>query len=142
MGGRHQLAMFAKKSAVGSKEERGAVQGAAVALDDADHEMNVVFPRRFAESFRGRSGDLDGTRPVAAELFAALRRTAAHPRAEIQALWINGNKRLGKDRQGNAFARRFRRQPAGLFDTGLRIEWNRAGLNYRSSKLLHDSLPH
>ena len=67
-GGRHQLAVLAEVTAVRAEEEHGAVERAALALDDADHEMQPVgagdprrADRRPGRARRWRSPSSGGT---------------------------------------------------------------------------------
>ena len=78
-----------------------AVERAAVALDDADDQVEAVLPGDLAQPVRPRPGDVDGAVPVAAEPLApsGLRDPTRAPKS---ALRVAADERLGKDDEPGA----------------------------------------
>ena len=63
--------MLAHQRAVGSKEEHTTVKSALITLDDSNHEIHGIGPRRLAQSVNRRTWYLDGAVPITEEILAA-----------------------------------------------------------------------
>ena len=64
--------MLAEQAPLGVEEQNGAIEGAAVALDDTDDEGQAMLFRRGSEFGGGRTGDVNRGVPVAEEVVTAL----------------------------------------------------------------------
>src|SRR3954451_3267089 len=89
--------MLAQQAPVRGEEKDRAGEGPAVALDDADDQVGGGPTGGLREGIGGRSGDVDGAVPVAAEPPAALGEAGADAGAEVQAARETGDERLGED---------------------------------------------
>src|SRR3954468_1515074 len=89
--------MLARQAPVRGKEKDRAGEDPAVALDDADDRVGGGPTGGLRRSIGGRSGDVDGAVPVAAEPPAALGDAGADAGAEVQAARVAGDERLGED---------------------------------------------
>jgi hypothetical protein len=69
---RHDLAVLAEIRPVRREEKNRAVQRAAVALDNADHEMDRVRPRSAREAVHRGARHVDAALPVPSEILPAL----------------------------------------------------------------------
>ncbi len=91
--------MLAQKFSVRSEEENAAVERAALAFNHADHQIDGVGARSFAEGFYCRPWNFHRALKVALEVFTAFRGAPADHCAEIETARIAGDKRFRKERQ-------------------------------------------
>ena len=94
--------MFGDEAAIRREEQRGAVERAEGALDDADDDVEIELGGPGGEGFRLRAGAVDGGAAVAEELVAAFAGAVADGGAEGQAFRIAADQRLRKDEQMRA----------------------------------------
>ena len=128
------LRCLPEQGAVGAEHQRRAVQGAAVPLDHADDEVDGVVPGHRADGLGGRSGHVDGALEQAAELVTPLGGPHADADAEIVALGIPGDVRLGEDDEFGPLLGRIRREVGELLE--------RPGGVEQDGGRLHDGHPH
>ena len=93
-----------------------------------------MLARRPTQPVNRGTGHVDGAVEVAAELVAALGRAAAHPDAEVEALGIGRDERLGKDHELRALSRGARREVADPGYRGVCVEHH--------GRALHDGGDH
>ena len=114
--------MLAEVRAVGREEEHRAIQRAAVALDDADDEVDAVRPRGAREPIDGRSGHVHAALPVPPKVFTALVGARADDGAEVESARVGGHERFGEEDELGALLRGFTGQSVQLLDRPLAIE--------------------
>ena len=137
--GRHQFPVLAQQRAVRSEEQRGAIERADVALDDADDQVQAVLLRGGTEAVHSRGRHIDGAFKVTAKLTATFRSAASHARPEIQPLGITRNERFWEDNELGAARGRLRRQRHRLFNACLAVKRNSPRLHHRDSRVGHGS---
>ena len=113
----------------GIEEEHRAIERAAVALDDADDQVDAVFPGDIGQSFDGGAGDLDRRFEVAAEEIAAGFGARADDRAERGAAGIGGDERFREEDQLGALRAGLGGEGAGFVEGLFQIERDRRGLD-------------
>src|SRR6185369_15238097 len=107
---RHQLAVLAEDRAVRAEIDRGAIQRAAVALDDAGHHVHLVARGGLGELCDFGTVDRHGRVEITLELGAALRRASAQVDVEVRALRIAADEGFGKHQELYAAPGRLRHQ--------------------------------
>ena len=87
--------MLASELTARGEEQSRAVESGRVALDHANDQGSAGVARELAERFGLRPRHLDRFAPVLQESVASLRRAIADARAEVRALRIAAEQRLG-----------------------------------------------
>lgn len=113
------------------KDQRGTVKCSLIAFDHPDHDVQVEVARPGSDLFGLRPGADHGRIPVAAEEVAACITAAAHLGAEIHALGISPEQRLGKHHQADARSRRLPARLLHLAQGCWNIEQDRSQLRRR-----------
>ncbi|MNP46885.1 hypothetical protein D3C76_1409130 [compost metagenome] len=94
--------MFSHQPALGIEIQRGAVQGAAVPLDHADHQIGPGACGQRRQRLGFRAGYIDGIGKVAGKGFAAFRQAIAQLRTEALAFGITAQQRFRHHHQRGA----------------------------------------
>ena len=95
--GRHELAVLTQDLSLRAQIDRGAVQRAAVALDDAHHDVHVMLRGGLGQQRDLRSVHRDGRVEIKFVLGAPLRRASAEVDVKIRALGVAPEVCLGED---------------------------------------------
>ena len=123
--------MFPEQPAIGTEDQRGAIQGSAVALDHADHQVQAVVPGDVADERDGRSRDFNRVVKEPAKLLPPLRRANPHADTEVVPLGITADERLGKDREFRPPSCRLAGQRGKFAQRPRRVKHARRRLNDR-----------
>jgi hypothetical protein len=129
-GGGHYLAMLAQKFSVRSKEEHTTVERAALALNYADHQINGIGARGFAERIHRRPRNFYRTFKVALEIFTSFFTARADDGAKVETARIAGDKCLRKKHELRALAGGVMSEIKNFLQRALAIKRNGSGLHH------------
>jgi hypothetical protein len=140
--GRHHLAVLAQQFALGTEEERGAVEGPARLFDHADHEVEAGLGGHLTEPLGRRTGHIYRTRPVAPKLLTSFGRSGAHDRPEIQPLRIASDERFGEHGESRTIRSGASRELGDLLQSGLHLEEDGSVLDHLDTHRADSRVPH
>ena len=126
--------MLAQITAFGIEKQDGAVERAAIALDDADHQVDGMLTRGFGQEIHGGTRDIDSAFEIAPEHAAAFGRPPPDARAEVESFGISGYERFWKHHQSRALRGSARGKYAYFFKRGFAVENYRRGLHHSGSE--------
>ena len=128
--------MLAEVGTIRREEHDGAIERAAVALDDSDDEIDGVRSRVPAERVNRRARDVDAALPVSPEVFAAFVRARADDGAEVEASGIGGHEGFRKQDEPRALAGGLAGKRVHLLESPLAVECDRCRLHDRDGESL------